>query len=90
MKFTFRGPLLRFVEFQREVDMEVEAPTVRASLDALVARYPGLKPVLLDANGQVRTAHRLFLNSQMITRNDLNRPVSSQDRVDILTAVAGG
>lgn len=88
MKFTFKGPLLRFVNFQREV--EIEGATLQASLEALIERYPELGAVLLDSQGQVRTAHRLFLNSHMITKADLQRPTAPGDRVEILTAIAGG
>lgn len=88
MKFTFKGPLLRFVDFQREID--VEAPTIQASISALIERHPGLGPVLLDSRGQLRNAHRLFLNNQMITKGDLERPIQQSDRLEILTAIAGG
>jgi molybdopterin converting factor small subunit len=88
MRFTFRGPLLRFVNFEREVT--AEGPTVAASLSALCAAYPQLHPVLFDAEGEVRGTHRLFLDGCMITKSDLSRPVSGHERVEVLTAIAGG
>jgi molybdopterin synthase sulfur carrier subunit len=88
MRFTFRGPLLRFVNFEREVT--VDGPTVEASLSALCSAYPQLRPVLFDADGEVRGTHRLFLDGRMITKGDLSRPVSGNERVEVLTAIAGG
>ncbi len=88
MRFAFRGPLLRFVNFEREVT--VEGPTVETSLNALCAAYPQLRPVLFDAEGEVRGTHRLFLDGCVLTKSDLTRPVSGNQRVDVLTAIAGG
>jgi molybdopterin synthase sulfur carrier subunit len=88
MRFTFRGPLLRFVDFEREVT--VEGATVETSLTALCTAYPQLRPVLFDAEGEVRGTHRLFLDGCVITKADLSRPVSGNDRVEVLTAIAGG
>lgn len=88
MIFKFRGPLLRFTSYEREV--EVDGATVEESLGGLCRAYPDLRPVLFDADGLPRRAHRFFLNGELLTIGDLTTPVSQSDSVEVLTAIAGG
>ena len=88
MKFVFSGTLLRFVDYQKEIS--VEASTVRNAVEGLVVSQPNLKNMLLDGEGKVRAAHRLFLNAEQLFAEDMDRPVSPSDCVEIVTAIAGG
>jgi molybdopterin synthase sulfur carrier subunit len=88
MKFVLSGNLLRFSNFQREI--EVAAHTVADAITTLVGDVPGLAPVLLDATGQLRKVHRLFLNHDQLCAAELARRVGPDDEVMILTAIAGG
>lgn len=88
MIFHFSGTLLRFVDFQREIP--VAAPTVKDGLVGLVQQQPQLRPVLFDGEGNVRATHRLFLNGEQMPSGSLESPVAESDRIDILTAIAGG
>ena len=88
MKFVLSGNLLRFSKFQREI--AIAAPTVAAGLTQLVGDVPELGPVLLDGTGQLRKVHRLFLNQDQLTSDQLSRPANENDEVMILTAIAGG
>ena len=88
MKITLSGNLLRFSKFQREID--VPAPTVAEGLTRLCGEMPQLRSVLLDAGGQLRKVHRLFVNRDQLMNDELARPVGADDVVMILTAIAGG
>lgn len=88
MKFHFSGTLLRFTDYQQ--DVELDAATVGAALTKLVETTPTLQPVLYDGHGKVRSAHRLFVNGESITDADLGKPLGPNDTLDILTAIAGG
>lgn len=88
MKVILSGTLLRFVGYEREI--EVEAQTVREAIDALEARHEALRRVLRDGNGSVRTSHQLFVNGEQLDRNGLERSVSRGDVLEVLTAIAGG
>lgn len=88
MKVRFAGVLVRFVDYQKQV--EVEAPTVRAALDELMQRYPKLKRVLLTDTGDVRSTHKVFVNGKQVSGSDLNAEVGAGDQVEIVTAIAGG
>ena len=88
MRFLMSGNLLRFSNFQNEID--VNAPTIVEGLAKLCADCPLLEPVLFDGAGSLRQVHRLFLNGDALDRGDLDRAVSGGDELTILTAIAGG
>ncbi|MEW2174784.1 MoaD/ThiS family protein [Streptomyces sp. NPDC005406] len=88
MIIKVRGVLLRFTEYENEI--EVGAETVRAGLTALTERYPNLGEVLLDRMGEVRPTHLIALNGERLTKSELDRTAAEDDRVDIVTAVSGG
>ena len=71
MKIRVSGTLLRFVDYEEDID--IEAATAGAALDALVARYPDLRSALHDAQGNVRAAHALFVNGESVGRHGLDR-----------------
>ncbi|MFF3336675.1 MoaD/ThiS family protein [Streptomyces sp. NPDC002888] len=83
-----RGILLRFTDYQTEI--EVDGDTVRAGLDRLTERYPNLGEVLLDREGAVRATHLIALNGERLTQGELDREATEDDRVDIVTAISGG
>jgi predicted phage tail protein len=91
MKVVFSGTLLRFVDYSKEVD--VEASTVPECIDQLILKFPGLRPVLLDGQSQVRETHQLFLNGEQLERRPTAPPPGSlgeRDTLFIMTAIAGG
>jgi molybdopterin converting factor small subunit len=87
MKLIVSGNLMRFTEYQKEIP--IDATTVLAALEVLVERYPGLRPVVFDGQGNVRSVHRLHLNGEAIG-SQLDRPLAPDDEVGLLTALAGG
>ena len=88
MQIRLSGALRRLVGFRDELTLE--AATVREALDRLTAEHPNLKPVIFDAGGALRGLHRLFLNSEQLDHQELDRPLTKDDRLDIVTAIAGG
>ena len=69
-----RGILLRFTDYQSEID--VDAPTVRDGLSWMVDNYPQLRDVLLDRNGAVRPTHLIALNGESPKGEELDRPAA--------------
>jgi sulfur-carrier protein len=86
MTLVLSGPIRRFVQFQDE--FTYDAATPRDALAQLVAKYPQLRPVLFDEAGSVRKVHRMFLNS--VALSDVDSALTATDRVEIITAIAGG
>lgn len=90
MKISFAGTLLRFVDFQKSIEIG-NPPTLRSALEFLVAKYPDIKPILFSADGdKLRPVHQIFVSGQMILPTDLDRALTMTDDIQILTAIAGG
>ena len=93
--FIFNGPLLRFVDFTKEI--EIAAPNLDVALQRLLERYSQLAPALLDGAGRIRRAHQMFLNGENMDRRYFGdaqarseRAIQPGDSIFVLTAVAGG
>lgn len=83
-----RGVLLRFTNYEN--DIEVGGETVREGLVQLSERYPSLREVLMDSEGNIRPTHFIALNGEQLSTDELDREADEDDRMDIITAVSGG
>ena len=81
---AFRGPT------GGQSSVPVSGATVRECLQAVGAKYPDFLPQMMDASGEVHRFVKLFLNEEELSLSELDKPVSENDRVDVLAAVAGG
>ena len=88
MKFRFSGVLLRFVNYRKEIELEAE--TLGVALEKLAQECPLLSSVMYDSHGKVRSAHRLFLGGELIRNPDPAMALKGTDRIDVMTAIAGG
>ena len=70
--------------------IEVEADSVRSCIEAVEARHPGFRELILDREGNVRRFVRLCVNGEALDRDSVDAPVADGDRVQLLAAVAGG
>jgi hypothetical protein len=88
MRLVVSGNLLRFTSFTKEMD--APGGTLGEALAGVCARFPSLKPVLLDDEGRVRAVHQLFLNGEQLPRGELEQRVGADDELAVITALAGG
>jgi molybdopterin converting factor small subunit len=88
MTFQFSGLLLRYADYNRTVD--VSAGTLGEALTELEQRFPALRSVLCDNTGELRRTHRMFVNDELVSRPSTALALRSSDRVELLTAIAGG
>jgi molybdopterin synthase sulfur carrier subunit len=70
--------------------IEVDADSVRACIDAVEARHPGFRELILDRDGNIRRFVRLFVNGEALDRDAVDTLVSDSDQVQFLAAAAGG
>ncbi|MBI2172083.1 MAG: MoaD/ThiS family protein [Chloroflexi bacterium] len=83
------GPLRRVTNGAPQV--QVEGANVQQTIDALEAKYPGMKERLCDENGDLRYFVNIYLNGEDVRfLQGVNTPISSGDEVSIVPAVAGG
>lgn len=68
-------------------EFDVEAATVGELIDALEARWPGMRDRLCDSTPRVRRHINVFVSG---TRATIDTPLAEGDRVFILTAISGG
>jgi sulfur-carrier protein len=88
MTFEFNGMMLRLADNRRTVS--ITAGTLGEALTELTSKFPHMKRVLLDNTGQLRQAHRVLLNDELIARPSGAMPLSENDRIEFFTAIAGG
>jgi len=70
--------------------VEVPAGTVRACIDAVEARHPGFRPLVVDAAGRVHRFVTLFRNGDQLRGDVLDLPIGDADELEVLSAIAGG
>jgi molybdopterin converting factor small subunit len=83
----FRGPTLG----EAQVDTPVD--TIGACFDAVEARFPGVRELVIDAqSGGIHRFVQVTLNGEMLERAPkvLDTPVSATDEIEIIAAIAGG
>jgi molybdopterin converting factor small subunit len=70
--------------------VQVDGDTVRSCIEAVESQYPGFHELIFDPEGNVRRFVSLCVNGDAIDRAAVDKPVANGDRVQILSAVAGG
>ncbi|AHI81740.1 thiS family protein [Burkholderia thailandensis USAMRU Malaysia  len=88
MNIVLSGVLQKYAQYQREHSLAAE--TVHEAIQLLVGRFPAMGNVLLDSAGHPRKVHRMFLNGHQISPEQVGQCVKQEDRLEILTAIAGG
>ncbi len=82
-------PLRRFTGGKDEIG--AEGASVRAVIENLEQRHPGLKERLLDDKGELRRFVNIYLNGDDIRFLDqLSSKVKDGDDISIVPAIAGG
>lgn len=67
--------------------LEVEASTVSEMIDALNARWPGMRDRLCDTTPAIRRHINIFIDGE---RASLDSPIPPGEEVFVLTAISGG
>lgn len=69
----------------------VEGTTVRAVIDAMEARHPGLRAYLCDERGALRQHVNVFVAGEMVRdRRTLGDTVAADDEIHLMQALSGG
>ena len=82
-------PLRKLTNNQEEVT--ASGATLGAILEELNATYPGLGERILDEQGGIRRFVNIFVNDEDVRfLQEKETPVSENDEVSIVPAIAGG
>lgn len=68
---------------------EVSANTISQCLDEFVKFYPNAKS-LFDENGKLGDIFALFVNGDMVSPEEINKPVKDKDELHIVSLFEGG
>ncbi len=93
MPITFHipGPLRPFTDGRAQVEIEKRAAKLGDALEALWARYPGLRDRIVTEQGEVRQHVNVFVGNESIRyTGGLASPVPDGVEVFIVPAVSGG
>ena len=83
------SPLRRYTNSQSKVN--VGGANIHELIENLEATYPGVKSRLCDESGQIKRYVNVFVNGEEIrTLQGPDTPVTEQDEVSIVPAMAGG
>ena len=74
-----------FGGLQRRVD--VEATTVVGAIDELDGRWPGLRDRLCEPGPAIRPHIHVYVDGE---RAQLDTPIDTSKRVDVIAAISGG
>jgi molybdopterin synthase sulfur carrier subunit len=80
----YRGPTAG------EGEIRVDAESVWGCIEAVEARFPGFRDQIVDGRGAAHRFVSLFVNGDEIARERLDTRLASEDRLEILAAIAGG
>lgn len=84
---------LRQITGQKTVELPLsEEITVRQLVEAVVARFPSMRPQLLNEHGDLHGHVHVFINGRdaPFLEDSLDTRVAPDDKVDIFPAVGGG
>lgn len=87
MPTVFIPPLLRSLTGGQET-VHVPGTTVRAVIDELESRHPGIRARLLDGD-ELRTGLAVAVDAQ-VGRLSLSHPVKEASEVHFVPAISGG
>ena len=68
--------------------VDAEGATVAAVLDALEARFTGIRFRMIDEQGAIRRHIRIFVNGTQVP--DVAHPLNASDELVIVQALSGG
>ena len=71
--------------------LELPGDSIRAVVEALVSKHPSLRSQLLSEDGELNRFVNVYVNGQDVRYlAGLDTPVSANDEVRLLPAMAGG
>jgi molybdopterin synthase sulfur carrier subunit len=84
---------LRYIVGEKTVDFpHQEGITLREFVEEIVERYPGLRPELLDSDGQLMSHVHVIVNGRdaPFLVDGIEARLSPGDKISIFPAVGGG
>ena len=89
--FQISGYLIEYAGGKAEIKIDSAPATVGEALEQLWSRHVALRDRVLTERGEVRPHVNIFLNSQVVQRDQVLRAkTAGDDEICIMPAVSGG
>jgi molybdopterin converting factor small subunit len=89
--FQISGHLTEFAGGQAEIAIDASPSSVGEALESLWGKHTGLRDRVLTERGEVRPHVNVFVNSQIVRRDQvLQTAISGDAEICIMPAVSGG
>ncbi|MCB1608260.1 MAG: MoaD/ThiS family protein [Xanthomonadales bacterium] len=90
-KVTLGSALRRWISDGSDLErLEFPATTLEQLLQALFAHSPSLRGYVLDEHGRARHHVALFVDGEVVDKQQLSRPLAANAEVYIMQALSGG
>ena len=91
-RIKFTRHLIRFFpQLLNQSELEVEGETVKAILERLDERFPGISDYIVDEHGRLRKHVNIYVGDGLIRdRESLSDPVKPSDQIYFFQALSGG
>ena len=88
MSIKVISPLL--YNYTNQQVAEVNGETAGECLDNLTKRFPDLKRLFFDENGNLHDYLYIYVNKQGVSADELDKPVKVGDEIHIIVLIEGG
>lgn len=89
VKVRIPTPLRKITNGADEVT--ADGPTIKAVIEDLERKYPGLKERICESDGKVRRFVNIYLNDEDIRfKKNVDTELKENDELSIIPAIAGG
>lgn len=68
----------------------IRADTVAGALEAMFARHDQMRKCILNDDGSLHLHLALFVDGEMVDRDNLQVPVTDQSEIFVMQALSGG
>lgn len=72
------------------LNVNADGKTVREALNSLVQKFPKLKKVLLNEQGDLLQTYDFFINGQNVYPKDMATQLKDGDKLNVLFIIHGG
>ena len=73
-----------------KTNIELEGNTVGECINDLVEKYPDMKKMILDKNGNLRHSYDLYINGQSSYPKEMTKRVKDGDKLNLVMLIQGG
>jgi hypothetical protein len=88
MKVFFHGYIKPLPNLVNAAD--VEGKTIRECLEGFFVLYPDIRGDIFDSQGNITEHYAILSDKEVVKFEDLDRPVTEESEVHIVTLLSGG